>query len=122
VNGGEMPPADAEQPGDQERKTFAAQLSQALAQADLARQKSEGRTVLRRLNRVEFEQTMRDLLAIPHVEIREILPADPSAGGFDVVGEALPISYIQQAAYLQAAETALADAFTLRLKPETRAA
>ena len=113
----EMPPADADQPPQAEREAVLRALAEPLAAADLAYQLKFGRTVLRRLNRVEYEHTLRDLLALPHIDLRELLPADPSAHGFDVVGEALPMSYVQQAAYLQAADAALNEAVTLRPQP-----
>jgi hypothetical protein len=116
----EMPPADAPQPTDAERAAFTKAIAAPLVEVDLARQREFGRTTLRRLNRVEFDYTLRDLLALPHADYHELLPADPSAHGYDVVGEALPMSYVQQAAYLQAAETALRDALVLRPKPERR--
>lgn len=58
--------------------------------ADFARLK-EGRTVLRRLNNIEYENTMRDLLGVP-VELKGLLPQDGSANGFDNIGEALHTS------------------------------
>ncbi len=65
-----------------------------------------GRTVLRRLNRVEYERTICDLLGI-HVELRETLPLDTSANGFDNVGDALHISSFLMDRYLEAADRAL---------------
>jgi uncharacterized protein DUF1592/uncharacterized protein DUF1588/uncharacterized protein DUF1587/uncharacterized protein DUF1585/uncharacterized protein DUF1595 len=65
-----------------------------------------GRVVLRRLNRVEYENTVRDLLGI-EVELRELLPPDTSAHGFDNVGEALHVSSFLMERYLEAADTAL---------------
>src|SRR5206468_257300 len=56
-----------------------------------ARRAAEGRVVLRRLNRVEYDNTVRDLLGVD-IELKELLPLDGSAGGFDNVGEALHVS------------------------------
>ena len=73
-----------------------------------AKQGSEqGRVVLRRLNRVEYENTIRDLLDI-EVELQEMLPADSSADGFDNVAEALHVSSFLMERYLDAADKALA--------------
>ena len=66
----------------------------------------EGRVVLRRLNRTEYQNTVRDLLGID-VDLKELLPLDSSAGGFDNVGEALHISSFQMERYLEAADKAL---------------
>lgn len=64
------------------------------------------RAVLRRLNRAEYQNTVRDLLGID-VDLKELLPLDSSAGGFDNVGEALHISSFLMDRYLDAADRAL---------------
>ena len=64
------------------------------------------RVVLRRLNRTEYQNTVRDLLGID-VDLKELLPLDSSAGGFDNVGEALHISSFLMEKYLEAADRAL---------------
>ncbi|MEK6258860.1 MAG: DUF1592 domain-containing protein [Planctomycetota bacterium] len=67
---------------------------------------AQGRVVLRRLNRTEYQNTVRDLLGID-VDLKELLPLDSSAGGFDNVGEALHISSFLMDRYLDAADKAL---------------
>ena len=52
----------------------------------------EGRVVLRRLNRVEYENTVRDLLGVD-ASLKDLLPLDSSAGGFDNIGDALHIEW-----------------------------
>ena len=116
----DMPPPDAEQPTAAEREQFIHAVAPPLVAADLRRQQEFGRTVLRRLNRIEFDYTLRDLLALPHKDFHELLPSDPSAHGFDVVGEALPMSYVQQYGFLQTADVALDEALVLRPKPERK--
>jgi len=64
------------------------------------------RPALRRLNRVEYENTVRDLLGV-QVELRDLLPPDSSAAGFDNVGEALHTSSFLLERYLEAGEKAL---------------
>ena len=63
VTAGEMPPADEPQPAASKRKAVADALQVALHNGDLDSQQREGRTVYRRLNRFEYENTVRDLLA-----------------------------------------------------------
>ena len=75
-------------------------------EAAAARRAAEGRVVLRRLNRVEYENTVRDLLGV-EVDLKEQLPADGSAHGFDNVGEALHTSSFLMERYLEAADAAL---------------
>src|SRR5437899_12992095 len=67
---------------------------------------ADGRTVLRRLNRIEYQNTVRDLLGI-EVDFQEMLPADSSANGFDNSGEAMHVSSFLMDKYLEAADTAL---------------
>ena len=64
------------------------------------------RAVLRRLNRTEYQNTVRDLLGVD-IDLKELLPMDSSAGGFDNVGEALHISSFLMDRYLEAADKAL---------------
>ena len=74
--------------------------------ADDAPPTAHGRVVLRRLNRTEYENTVRDLLGI-EVELKDLLPLDSSAEGFDNVGDALHISSFLMEKYLEAADKAL---------------
>ncbi|MCE9606008.1 MAG: DUF1592 domain-containing protein [Planctomycetia bacterium] len=120
MSAGEMPPPDEPRPPADELRRLLEPLRERLIAADLVRQQTFGRTTFRRLNRVEFDYALRDLLALPHADFRDMLPADPSSHGFDVVGEALPMSYVQQAAYLQTAEAALTGAMTLKPRPERK--
>src|SRR5262249_35485862 len=76
----------------------------------------EGRVVLRRLNRIEYETTLRDLLATP-VEVRDLLPDDNSAAGFDKVSSALDVSSAHLLRYQEAAEKALRAALPTRPQP-----
>ncbi|HND54401.1 MAG TPA: DUF1592 domain-containing protein, partial [Pirellulaceae bacterium] len=74
--------------------------------ASSAQVRSEGRVVLRRLNRTEYETTLRDLLG-PHVEVQDLLPSDNVAAGFDNVSAALDVSSVHLLRYQDAAERAL---------------
>ena len=84
--------------------------------AELARRAKEGRVVLRRLNRIEYENTIRDLLGI-QVNLNEQLPEDGSANGFDNAGAAHHTSSFLMEKYLEAADTALNMAIANRPKP-----
>src|SRR5204863_8845092 len=83
-----------------------------------ARRAAEGRVVLRRLNRVEYENTIRDLLGV-EVNLKAQLPADGSAHGFDNIGEALHTSSFLMEKYLEAADVALNVAIVNQPKPPT---
>ncbi len=103
---GEMPPADAAQPPVDARNHFLTTLATTLHDSDRAQR----RTVLRRLNRVEYENTVRDLFGI-RVDLRDMLPEDPTAHGFDTVGDVLALSAEQMEVYLRAADKALDQVF-----------
>lgn len=114
---GEMPPEEADQPTAAERDEVRKELADRLTEADRAGRE----VVLRRLNRVEYEHTVRDLFGI-EVFVKELLPQDASAHGFDTVGEALAFSSEQMQAYLDAAEAVLDAAFGPDGEPRRMAA
>jgi len=64
------------------------------------------RVVMRRLNNLEYENTMRDLLGVP-VELRDMLPQDNSANGFDNIADAQHTSQFLMDKYLEGADKAL---------------
>ena len=86
--------------------------------ADLvAKSNAQRGTVLRRLNRREYQNTLNDLLGV-NVSVIDLLPEDGRAAGFDNVGEALSISGIQMQRYMEAAELALTAALHADQQPE----
>jgi hypothetical protein len=119
VKSGEMPPKDSPRPSDEDLEAFTKSITTGIDAAEVALRQTNGRTVLRRLNRIEYENTIRDLLGV-HVELKEMLPADSSSGGFDNVGQALHLSSFQMEKYLEAAELALNAAITNQPKPPTQ--
>jgi len=62
-----------------------------------------GRAPVRRLNRREYENTLRDLLDLPGLAIRDMLPEDGRAHGFDKSAAGLDVSPVHIAAYRSAA-------------------
>lgn len=105
VRAGEMPPEGGL--AATERTKLTGPLHASLMAADRRRIEASGRAVWRRLNRFEYEHTLRDLLDAPWLQIKEMLPEDGEAHHFNKVGEALDTSHVQMARYLQAAEYAL---------------
>jgi hypothetical protein len=105
VKAGEMPPKTRPRPLQKDTQLLLGWISSEIAAAD-RRRASEGRVVLRRLNRVEYENTVRDLLGID-VELKEMLPIDGSSAGFDNVADALHLSSFLMDKYLEAADKAL---------------
>ncbi len=116
----EMPPKSAPQPDAPERAAFLKNLAQPMIAADAARIHREGRAVWRRMNRYEYENTLRDLLDAPWLQVKELLPEDGEAYRFNKVGTALGVSHVQISRYLSAAEFALREVMARSEKqPET---
>lgn len=107
VSAGEMPPKSEKPPRDAERNAFTKALRAQLQDASLAAQRRDGRVLVRRLNRIEYETTLRDLLG-GSFDVREMLPNDNIAAGFDNVSEVLDVSSVHLLRYQDAAEHALA--------------
>ena len=107
VSSGEMPPKDAPQPALEGRQAFSAELSRALLTADEAAWQGDHKSRLRRLTRSEYENTIRDLFQMPGIALAGNLPADGSAFGFDKHADALDLSHVNLAKYLEAANHVL---------------
>lgn len=114
---GEMPPADAQRPSATDVEMTIQFLSTSLITADRERIAKEGRTTRRRMNRYEYENTLRDLLEIPILEVRDFLPEDTPVSGYNKVGDGLDVSHVQMARYLKAADFALRNALAPQSDP-----
>ena len=119
IAGGEMPPADSEQPTKAEIDKALAPVKEKLEEAGRAQQAAGGRVTARRLNAIEFETTLSDLLQTP-LDIADLLPADATSEGFATVGAALNISSVQMEAYLEAIDAAIDQAVRFTERPETQ--
>ena len=107
VRAGEMPPPKKPRPDPKQLDAAMTELAQALTATDISRQERDGRALLRRLNRVEFENSLRDLLAMPTLKLKDDLPQDGSAHGFDRLSAGLDISFVHMESYLAAVNKAL---------------
>src|SRR5208337_4351749 len=96
-----MPPPSRKRPDPAARAEFLKTVRGELHAANLARQQAEGRVVLRRLNRAEYENTLHDLLAID-LPLQHYPPEDASSHGFDNVAEGLRLSMLHMEQYLEA--------------------
>lgn len=118
----DMPPKEAPQPDGARREAVIREISAAAAITSGAT--ASGRTgpvALRRMNRVEYENTVHDLLGID-APLAQMLPADGTVRGFDNVAGGLSISSVLMERYMEAADVAF-DAVIRRIKPlppETR--
>jgi hypothetical protein len=114
---GQMPP-DPEDLAPAARAELVAALSVAIATADRAAIAAEGRVPLRRLNRLEYQQTLRDVPALPTLDIVDRLPEDRIRDGFNKSAEGLDFSRIQLDATLEAAHEALRAALAPGEQPQ----
>ncbi|MEP6671098.1 MAG: DUF1592 domain-containing protein [Chthoniobacter sp.] len=121
VRDGEMPPKKKAQPEPAERDAFLKSVSEPMIAAEQAHDARQGRATQRRLNRYEYENTLRDLLHAPWLQIKEMLPEDGEAFRFNKIGEALDISHVQMARYLAAADYALRQVMATQVaRPPTK--
>lgn len=103
TNNGEMPPpADAEPVPLEQRRAFASAMHPILSDAG---QKTNS-TVLRRLNRIEYQNTVNDIFGTS-MDLTRMLPEDGRSHEFDNVGEALGISMIHLQRYLDAIDSVM---------------
>ncbi|MDB5349942.1 MAG: hypothetical protein JWN86_1189 [Planctomycetota bacterium] len=119
IASGEMPPRNQPRPPAAEIKSVATWLNQTLTAADRARLDRDGRTLVRRMTRAEYENTVRDLFDLPGIALQGGLPADGMAHGFDKNSDALDISHVNMAKYVEAADHALDLAIATQPKPPT---
>jgi mono/diheme cytochrome c family protein len=102
VSAGSMPPAGMPRPDAATSEAMVTWLAGTLDRAAAARP-DPGRTVLHRLNRAEYRNAVRDLLALD-VDVNALLPADELSHGFDNVADALGMSPVLLERYLGAAD------------------
>ena len=112
----EMPP-DQTDLVDEQRQTLLQLLRDTIIKAEHKDVIENGRGPIRRLNREEYEQNLRDVLQLPLLDIRDKLPEDREGFLFNKTGSVLDMSRVQLAAYLDAADTALKQATASGSKP-----
>ncbi len=107
IASGDMPPQKKTRPAPADVQAITRSLSDTLIAAERTRLAGEPRTGVRRLTRAEYESTVRDLFAMPGIRLQDLLPADGSAHGFDKNSDALDISHVNLAKYVEAADHTL---------------
>ena len=107
VKAGEMPPRGKARPDAARQKAFVEGLAQSIVAAERAALAGEGRAIRRRLNRHEYENALRDLLGVPWAQVASRLPEDGEAYRFNKSGEALDVSYLQMARFMDSADYAM---------------
>ena len=101
VRAGMMPPAGAKRPDRATLDAFAGSVEGALDKA-AAEHPNPGRAPLHRMNRAEYANAIRDLLAVD-VDAPTLLPADDSSNGFDNIADVLGVSPALMERYVSAA-------------------
>ena len=120
VQSGEMPPPKKkDRPPEKEVTAALVALKTAFHEATLAKHNEAGRVRVRRLNRLEYENTVRDLLGIDSA-LRDLLPEDDLRDGFNNQTAALSISSVHIQQYMAAADRALDAASIRQARPETK--
>jgi mono/diheme cytochrome c family protein len=114
-----MPPADMEQPPAELRAELVAWLEDRLFNLDCELVDDPGRVTVRRLNRVEYRNTIRDLLAVDFDPSNDF-PSDDVGYGFDNIGDVLSLSPLLMEKYLDAAETITSEALPVLSDSELR--
>ena len=94
----EMPPSKSSQPASEERMAFLELLEKEMDRLDCSQMANPGRVTVRRLNRTEYDNTIRDLLGVDF-KLRR-LPLDEVGYGFDNIGDVLSLSPILLEKYL----------------------
>lgn len=115
LSGHEMPPAGEKQPTSDEVTGLIDWATGEMIRVELHERKQH--VTLRRLNRNEYRNTIRDLVGIDFDTNH--FPEDPSASGFDNIGRALGSSPLQVELYLAAAETITNQMFFVGDQPNS---
>ena len=102
LNGGQMPPPGRPRPADDALARLTASIEAYLADAGYRRTADPGRVTARRLNRVEYDNTVRSLLGV-HGSPADEFPIDDSGYGFDNIGDVLSVSPLLMEKYVAAA-------------------
>ncbi|HEY1858890.1 MAG TPA: DUF1592 domain-containing protein, partial [Gemmataceae bacterium] len=116
LEGGIMPPKSKPQPTEAEKAAILGWIDATVNQTGCITEKDPGRVTMRRLNKVEYNNTIRDLLGVDG-NFSESFPSDDVGYGFDNIGDVLSMPPMLMEKYLAAAEKVVAKVLE---KPESR--
>jgi mono/diheme cytochrome c family protein len=108
LRAGMMPPAKKPRPSPEQQQEIAQWIKSAVFGIDPANP-DPGRVTVRRLNRVEYRNTIRDLMGVDY-DTQTEFPPDDTSYGFDTIGDVLTLSPMLLEKYLIAAEKIVAQA------------
>ena len=118
LNLSEMPPKKEDPLPPAKLKILTSWITQEIDALVATRKGTDGRVVLRRLNKTDYQNTMRDLLGIEMDYAKNLPPETPSEDGFRNNGETLQMSDLQLEYYLEAARKGLAKAIVIGSRPD----
>ncbi|MCA9222286.1 MAG: DUF1592 domain-containing protein, partial [Planctomycetales bacterium] len=98
-----MPPEDKPQPSEEERARVVKWLEATLFHVDCTAGRDPGRVTIQRLNRNEYDNTIRDLFGLD-LKLSKNFPSDDVGEGFDNIGDVLSLPPLLMEKYLDAAE------------------
>ncbi len=116
LRSGEMPPEGQKKPTAVEMELLNRWLEAVVFEAKCTGPRQLARVTIRRLNRAEYDNTIRDLVGVDSRPAKDF-PADDVGNGFDNIGDVLTIPSLLMEKYLTAAEKVIEEAFR---KPESR--
>src|SRR5579859_4393472 len=122
INAREMPPEEKPRIPGPDLETLTAWIETTLDRPDPSAPRDPGRVVLRRLNRVDYRNTIRDLVGVDFNPNTEDFPSDDVGYGFDNIGDVLSLPPLLMEKYLAAAEKILDRAILSedRTRPKPR--
>jgi hypothetical protein len=103
VRSGEMPPKGLPRPSVADVKAVTNWIEGEYSRLDATLKPDPGRVTAHRLNRVEYDNTVQDLVGV-NLRMAEEFPADDAGYGFDNIGDVLSLSPVLMEKYLKAAE------------------
>ena len=109
LRSGEMPPKERPRPPAAEVEAVMKGITGVLANFDCNQARNVGRVTVRRLNRLEYNNTIRDLVGVDFKPAADF-PADDVGYGFDNIGDVLSTTPLLLEKYLAAAETIMEQA------------
>ncbi len=112
VRAGEMPPKGMPRPKPEDVAAVTGWIEGQFDQFDRNAKPDPGHLTAHRLNRTEYNNTIRDLLAVKFKPAADF-PADDSGFGFDNIGDALSVSPVLMEKYLAAAKRIAAQAIPI---------
>ncbi len=119
VESGAMPPEKRPRPSADELASFVKSVRAVFERADRNVKPDPGRVTMRRLNRVEYRNTVRDLIGVDF-DPTEDFPSDDIGHGFDNIGDVLTLSPVLMERYMAAAESIVQRAITPNPPPSPK--